>query len=519
MKFRKTLLATLVASLLPGLAHSFTFHGPYKGWHINQNGYPLPGDIGGCLTPSEGFRWNNPVVYYAFDRSFIEYFGTNGIAAIEGGLKWFNDLPAGSAMSQNLAEYPLNTRQFNFAARGMSLIDLRSQAMATLMEEMGIGNPERFVWTVRFVRPLNPFPPFADVTVAKQNFDPVSLRPSSYVNGALYTYELIPFFLNGQPTFVAAEVKAGDLRTRAFSSVAGAANPGFLQSEGDVWTGALGGNDGFLKLGEYFVGLTRDDVGAIRRLYGRHNLAVERSSGNIIRVSGTGGGGSGGAWSIGGVIVGGVTNNVLTNLPPVLRPGVDKLRFQRVNYDSLVGQIFSPFTVTYDEQYITNSQTFTRSISRRVTGPDIIFTVKDFNAIVRRTVTAGWINNATLNTHVNIVGTTDGTLSLGADVGPGVINSDGAGPIDISFSGLAPLYHQLFPFEAGESTSLMAYGSFDGSGSEPVVYPIYQGLAAERLRSLATTGSDQDTGSGGIPWASSIIIAVGTNTTTGGVSP
>ena len=515
MKFSKTLLATILGAMLPCLSFGFSFLGPLKPWHVPQNGYPLPGEIGGVVTPAEGFRWNVPVLYYAFDRTFIEYFGTNGIAAIEGGLKWFNDLPAASSMTANLTEFPLNTRQFNFAARGMSLLDLRSQAMATLMEELGFANPERFVWTVRRYTPLNN--PFADVVVIKQNFDPVTMRPSSYVNGALYTYELFPIVVNGTLTAVAAEVKASDLRTRGYSSVAGAAYPGILQADVDPVTGELYDNSGDLKYGEYFIGLTRDDAGAIRRLYGKNNLANESTSGNLLRVVDGGGGSGGGAWTPGGG-TGGTTNGVLTNLPPVLRPGIEKLRFQRVNYDSLVGNVFAPFNVTYDETYITNSQIRTRSVTRRVVQPDILFSAVDFVGLVLRTTAGSWINNAAINSHENIVGVTDTTLSLGADVGPGVITSDNTGPITIAFSSMAPLYRQLYPTQLHESTEVLAYGSFDGSGGEPIAYPIYQGLTASTLRALATSGTDQGEGSVSSPWTSTVIITIGTNTTTGGVT-
>lgn len=63
-------------------ASGFSLLGPYTDWMSRANGYQQPGDVGGPMDITEGYRWNVPVVTYGFDRSFLDYFGSNGVAAV-----------------------------------------------------------------------------------------------------------------------------------------------------------------------------------------------------------------------------------------------------------------------------------------------------------------------------------------------------------------------------------------------------------------------------------------------------
>src|SRR2546429_200830 len=56
-------------------------------------GYSLAGDIGGPMTPLEGYRWNVPFITYGFDESFIRYFGQAGVDAVSNAFQILNDLP------------------------------------------------------------------------------------------------------------------------------------------------------------------------------------------------------------------------------------------------------------------------------------------------------------------------------------------------------------------------------------------------------------------------------------------
>ena len=69
-----------------GTGGAFSLLGPFPAWQLAaysglQLDYNQPDDIGGPMRVNEGYRWNIPVIYYAFDQSFINYFGPNGIAA------------------------------------------------------------------------------------------------------------------------------------------------------------------------------------------------------------------------------------------------------------------------------------------------------------------------------------------------------------------------------------------------------------------------------------------------------
>ena len=150
-------------------------------------GYGLVGDIGGPMLPSEAYRWNKPVISYAFDRSFLLYFGPNGVAEIEKAMAILNALPDVSQMSSDLSEFPLSTRLRNHTAAALSLTDLKSIALSVMLEELGLANPERFTWTLRS---KTTFPTHTNYAVVKYNYDPATKNPSSYVNGALYTYRI-----------------------------------------------------------------------------------------------------------------------------------------------------------------------------------------------------------------------------------------------------------------------------------------------------------------------------------------
>lgn len=214
-------------------------------------------DIGGPLNLGEEFRWNVPIVTYAFDESFLNYFGSNGVAAIEAAIKVFNDLPPVSQFSSNLTEFPLNTTRVNFRAQGLGLMDLKTVTMSALMEQVGFAEPERFTWTLRERRLIT----VGNVTttnyfVIQRNFDPVTLVPTPYVNGTLYNYIVDEFAapVNGiVDNAEAIEIPVQNPDTLAFNSVAGRN----------------------FNVGMFFTGVTRDDAGGIRYSYRTNNVNVE----------------------------------------------------------------------------------------------------------------------------------------------------------------------------------------------------------------------------------------------------
>src|SRR5580658_6978709 len=92
--YRKITLILSVCALLSfsaKRADAFALLGPYESWMQYTNGLRQPGDIGGPMDIGNGYRWNVPVVTYGFDKSFLDFFGTNGVAAVEAAIQILND--------------------------------------------------------------------------------------------------------------------------------------------------------------------------------------------------------------------------------------------------------------------------------------------------------------------------------------------------------------------------------------------------------------------------------------------
>src|SRR5580765_8196960 len=88
--FRVAKKISCLALLMCGFQSAFGFallgpinEGYQMGGSPNEIDYNVPGDIGAPKNIGEEYRWTIPTLYYAFDQSFWDYFGTNGITAIE----------------------------------------------------------------------------------------------------------------------------------------------------------------------------------------------------------------------------------------------------------------------------------------------------------------------------------------------------------------------------------------------------------------------------------------------------
>ena len=58
----------------------------------------------------EEYRWNSPIVTYSYDESFLNYFGSNGVVAIEKGMDILNSIPSASSIKTN---YPPSSAEEN----------------------------------------------------------------------------------------------------------------------------------------------------------------------------------------------------------------------------------------------------------------------------------------------------------------------------------------------------------------------------------------------------------------------
>jgi hypothetical protein len=275
---RLFLTFSLVVLVLAGRpASAFSLLGPRaedpggEAWQTVANGYSLAGDIGSVKNITEEYRWNKPVITYAFDLSFINYFGTNGIAAVEAAMAVYNSLPDLSTLSTNLAEYPLqdpvtqavttfrDSRRVNYTAQALNLLDVKSFTMSILAEVLGQAPPERNVWTLKARETVGPLPITNYFTIMR-NFDPVTYEPSRYVNGNRYTYNI-------------AEI---DAPFRVIPIESPVDPESFLYSFSAVAN--FNGEQLGLGPGVFFTYLTRDDIGGLRYIYDRNNLNYERFS-------------------------------------------------------------------------------------------------------------------------------------------------------------------------------------------------------------------------------------------------
>ena len=83
---------------------------------------PLRSDIGAPKNIGEDYRRNTPVLYYAFDENFLDYFGSNGVWAVDQAFAILNNsLTNVSSYSADLSEIPLEAKRFNQTAGALNL--------------------------------------------------------------------------------------------------------------------------------------------------------------------------------------------------------------------------------------------------------------------------------------------------------------------------------------------------------------------------------------------------------------
>lgn len=250
-------------------------------WEVPAIGYDLPGDVGTPKNIGQGYRRNIPVMYYAFNASFSTYFGVTGEQAVDSAMAILSNSFTNNGSSSldgysvNLSEFPDNSQSFNFTAEALGLTDLKSTVLYLMAEQLGLEQPERFVWTLhdRFLPPNGKCPLDEEYTVVQRNFDdtvaPALSVYSSYINDTLYTYE-IEEFCSGPPPIAVAVPLATDPFADTFTAVAGL-------GEGLGVTAVTEANAGWAspETGGFYTGLTRDDVAGLRYLMTSNNIVFE----------------------------------------------------------------------------------------------------------------------------------------------------------------------------------------------------------------------------------------------------
>jgi hypothetical protein len=447
-----------VAITLITNAAAFSLVGPLTAWQTPRLGYnigvPFPG---GPMDIGEEYRINVPEFYYGFTPNFLSYFGQRGAQEIDKAMQILNELPKASAI--NIDNYPLTSQRVNHRAAQLALADLKSVALTQMLYEMGLGDPVRFVFTLRS-RWIGPGGAPTNFYVINRNFDPATWRPTTFINGQLWTYSSVQD-VNEAESFVFS-TPVDPLSLFGFANAPVASGLGWGQ----------------LLIGGFWTGLTRDDVGGIRYIYRRDNYNVETAATNATGTLG------GGAWGP----PPGTTNVAGTNFVSIgLREGREKILFRRVNFDSVQG-IFEPFTNTFTDTFITNAQRVTQNLQRAVVAPDILFHVADVHGgdasipLISFFYTQQvWSNNESLN----------GVPGIPINYGPGVIDPGAGGPaLTVTFNSLSHVRWNVHPNALTELDGLpelgFFWGSFDGTTNEPIVYPI--GIEVRDLERFVLSG-------------------------------
>jgi hypothetical protein len=425
-------LAPLVLGFTTANLQAFSLLGPYQDWMTTSLDYRQAGDIGGPMVIGQGYRWNVPVVTYAFDQSFLDYFGSNGVAAVEQAIQTLNELPPASDIT--VTNYSLDPVQVNYAAQSEYLYDLKSVTLTILLEQMGLASPTRdmftllrwdpALWPPPWWQPWNVFD-FVPDPIAQRDYDPLSLAPSVLINGEIYgTYvsiygvdpSVVPEFVE----MVTQPVDPGAPRTTAVAD----------------WPALWAAREGLL-----FTGLSQDDVGGLRYLLSKTNIALEMLLPDVQAAD---------------------TNaTAYTNL--ALRGGAEKITLVRQDYDPLLQQAF-PLTYQYSDVYFTNGLATTQQLQRVVSQPDFLFCSADtgggniWTPDYLRTGTSNWWSSA--------------GVSGGTNAGPGVIRP----PVRITFNRFGPLAVTIDPNPpTNAEQGMWGWGSFANTTNAPLVYPVGAG--------------------------------------------
>lgn len=395
---------------------------------------------------SNGYRWNVPVVTYGFDQSFLDYFGSNGVAAVQSAIQILNDLPPASSIV--LTNYPFVTSRYNPTAINQSLFDLKSETLSLLLEQMGLANPVQNIYVMRQWNPSFDGISFLDednwpagtipTYIVERNYDPLTLSASPWVDGAIYS--------------AAIRVESNQNYMEPFA----------LNPEVPALTSVAGFN---LGAGQFYTGLTYDDVGGLAYLLSTNNINYETLLSGVAGVGTNAGSFVNGAW----------------------RPGVDKITFIAQPVNAQTGA-FLPTTNYFTDSYLTNGVVQQQQMARIISQPDFIFNAGDTGtgsaqiSFFSRTGTTNWLNNAAGN------GNTNGA-------GPGVIQPR----VQIVFNKLGRAFQGNSDEQVDDVSKF--YGSFDGTTNSPITYPVSQAATNQlTVRMWLGTGTSQNLSTSRFDW-------------------
>ena len=252
-------------------ASGFVLIGPNnEAYQDNSIGYnPNPFIDLATINPKflgEEYRPNIPVIFYTFDQNFLDYFGSNGVAAVEEAFAILNQLGQTNLSAYNLDDIPIESARLNYKATALSLSDVKSTVLNLMTEQRGLTHPDRYTWSIHSREHFGtvPCPVGMQYIIQKLNYDPIpsaldQFQQSSYVNGTLYTYSILEYCTTTQspiPPMLAdaIEINVDPLATTFSAVAAGGIAP--IVVAGSQFSLGSG-----LNVGGYYTGLTRDDVG------------------------------------------------------------------------------------------------------------------------------------------------------------------------------------------------------------------------------------------------------------------
>jgi len=251
------------------------------GYNPLPNGSAVPYLLDGLLTGpknlGEEYRRNTRVMYYAANANFLDYFGSNGVAAVDSAYAILNNVFSTNidSYSAGLTEFPLNSKGLNYQAQGLDLIDLKSVTLKNMATQLGLEDAVRYTWGLhnRYQPTGTTCPASTEYNVVMRNFDitttPLNFNPpdwgqySPYVNGDLYTYTIVEncgAALISPPDADAYEVPVDPLFD----------NPPVASFI-----------DG-LNFGEFYNNMTRDDMAGLRYLLSTNTANTETPGGGSL---------------------------------------------------------------------------------------------------------------------------------------------------------------------------------------------------------------------------------------------
>jgi hypothetical protein len=332
-------------------ASAFSVYGPAESWQTPTLDYLTrywyaDTELGGPKNFDQGSRLNVPIITYGYDYTFLDYFGTKGVAAVDSAMNLINNLP--TASSARLKTFLTQDDQVvNYTAQALDLLDIKSVVMWLMLEHMVLIG-ETHVWDLHARTALPSGTCNYAYIVINRSYDPVTYDPSPYVNGVMYNYVILDGCNIGVSVADAIEFPADLAALQHFTFTAVAT----------YQTLAPGG---------FYLGITRDDMGGLAYLYNKNRFIWEGLDGDSIA------GAFGSTWEP--VTI--ETNATGSNSFGGLLGGVEKIQYVKVAYDSLLGTNFNPIIYHYTIPMVTNGTLGVVHVTRTVSSPDILFTAAD----------------------------------------------------------------------------------------------------------------------------------------------